>query len=84
VCLSVCLSVTLNLTSRVFVRLTKDTAYFRFARIAWEALSQIAELRCLTGPWACAWSSDAHFLGIPRREQENGFLKVFCKSNHQM
>ncbi|CAI8045343.1 hypothetical protein GBAR_LOCUS25083, partial [Geodia barretti] len=27
VCLCVCLSVTLNLTSRVFVRLTKDTTY---------------------------------------------------------
>ena len=27
VCLSVCVSVTLNLTSRVFVRLTKDTTY---------------------------------------------------------
>ena len=27
VCLSVCLSVTLHLTSRVFVRLTKDTTY---------------------------------------------------------
>ena len=27
VCLSVCVSVTLNLTSQVFVRLTKDTIY---------------------------------------------------------
>ena len=27
VCLCVCLSVTLHLTSRVFVRLTKDTTY---------------------------------------------------------
>ena len=36
---------------------TSTCTDLRFGQIAWEALSQIAELRCWT---ASAWSSDAH------------------------